>query len=1002
MAAQKGSRSETGSAVTRWLWLAPVVWTCLVGAVVWYASELDSTIRQYLSAPKTLTSAEFLHTIQSHHTAEVIAYGAVWVAGLVVFAVVARHLASYLKERERVQASARQAWQRSQLFFERQAMPMAITSPEKKWEQVNDPLCDLLGYSREELLKLTWDRLTHPDDLQADATHFDRMVAGKIDSYTLEKRFVRKDGGSVHVELSASCARSEDGKLDCVLAVVEDISERKASEAALRESERKYRELVENVNSIILRWTPRGEITFLNEFGQKFFGWTQAELVGGSVLGTIVPETETTGRDLRTLMDRVCDNPAAFETNVNENVRRDGTRVWIAWTNKTVFDAAGNLVEVLSIGTDVTEQRRAEEAIKESEKRYRSLFEANPHPMWVYDLETLRFVEVNDAAVQHYGYSREEFLGMTIAEIRPAEEVPRLVANLSQHGDKTIEKSGIWRHRKKDGSVIDVEIISHPLQFFGRKARLVLAHDVTEMLHAQARYRSLFDNSIEGIYQATQDGTILAANPALAQMLGFVAPEELITQRPRYFDSFAHEEDWAVFGEQMARRGILTSYEHELRRKDGTVVSVSENTRAVRDPRGQVTHYEGAVADVTPRKQAEREREKLMAQLVQAQKMEAVGQLAGGIAHDFNNILAAMLMQLELLQMEEGLPDQFRPALAELEQETTRAANLTRQLLMFSRRQVMQARRVDANALVANLLKMLRRLVNESIDLRWSAAPEELWVHGDPGMLEQVLMNLVVNARDAMPNGGQINISTSSTTITNVSLERSADARQGRFACIRVTDTGCGMDSETFRHLFEPFFTTKEVGKGTGLGLATVYGILKQHNGWAEAESTPGRGSTFRVFLPIDSASDSSPHGVSESPGVEEPGGNETVLVVEDELSVRSSIVRTLSERGYTVLEAANGNAALKLWENRSADVDLLLSDIVMPEGITGLDLADRLCREKHTLKVLLISGYTLELAQQGLPANANISYLAKPFTGRVLSKAVRDCLDARAVVGIP
>lgn len=861
----------------KWGWAIAVAWTLVVSLALWWStSHVKKTIRELEQMAREVSTPveDYRQGIRSHQRAEILAHGSVWAFGLVLLVLGVHQLKRRQREREEVEAAARKTEKRSQLFFDRQVVPMAITSPQKGWVQVNDHLCSLFGYTREELSQLTWAELTHPEDLERDLQYFERLRDGTIDDYSTEKRYIRKDGTVIDTHLSVSSVRRPDGTLEDVLAVIEDISARKRAEAALRESERKYRELIENANSIILRWTSRGEITFLNEFGQKFFGWTQAELLGRSVMGTIVPESESTGRDLRPLMDQVCNNPKAFESNVNENILRDGRRVWVAWTNKTVFDSAGKLVEVLSIGTDITERKRAEEALAESEARYRMFFEANPHPMWLYDLETLAFLAVNDAAVCHYGYSRPEFLSMTIADIRPSDDVPRLLENVARGNDDPIERSGIWRHRKKDGTVIWAEISSHALQYRGRPAKLVLAHDVTEQ------------------------------------------------------------------------------------------------------------------------KRAEQEQQRLLAQLIQAQKMEAVGQLAGGVAHDFNNILAAMMMQVGLLQMNPHFPPEFGPALADLEAEATRAANLTRQLLTFSRRQIMQPQVFDVNALLSNLLRMLKRLIGEHIRLDLKCAGEELWVNADPGMMEQVVVNLAVNARDAMPNGGSLLLKTEPRDLEETSIHGNPDAAPGRFVCLCVSDTGCGMDANTLKHIFEPFFTTKEPGKGTGLGLATVYGILKQHNGWVQVESQPHRGSTFRVFLPFHPKAPAKPDDLIELEQDSTPGGDETVLVVEDEASVRATIVKTLRNRGYRVLEAVNGNEALRVWRQQPGTVDLLLTDMVLPEGLTGLQLAQQLRRDSQHLKVLLMSGYNLELAQHGLPIQPGIKYLAKPFSGRLLSEAVRGCLN--------
>ena len=393
----------------------------------------------------------------------------------------------------------------------------------------------------------------------------------------------------------------------------------------------------------------------------------------------------------------------------------------------------------------------------------------------------------------------------------------------------------------------------------------------------------------------------------------------------------------------------------------------------------------GTFQDVTERKVLE-------TQLRQAQKLEAVGQLAGGIAHDFNNILAAIMMHLGLLQMNSSLDEETRHALEELDAQARRAAGLTRQLLMFSRRSVLAVKPLDLNAVVVNLLKMLRRLIGEQIDLRFDGKSALPLVQADEGMMEQVLMNLVVNARDAMPKGRRLTIGTTVADVGAVHAAANPNRRAGSFVCLFVSDTGCGMDAETLKRIFEPFFTTKEPGKGTGLGLATVHGIVAQHKGWVEVESEIGGGTTFRVYLPAAAQLQVETAPVPPSEPVRR--GKETVLLVEDELPVRQVVGQSLRALGYQVHEAGNGQEAMSFWQTHGAQVDLLLTDMVMPEGMTGLELAEQLQALKPGLKAIISSGYSAEMVEAGVPTKAGIVYLPKPYATSVLANVVRDCLD--------
>jgi two-component system, cell cycle sensor histidine kinase and response regulator CckA len=402
--------------------------------------------------------------------------------------------------------------------------------------------------------------------------------------------------------------------------------------------------------------------------------------------------------------------------------------------------------------------------------------------------------------------------------------------------------------------------------------------------------------------------------------------------------------------------------------------------------------WDGIATDISDRRRMEE-------RLRQSQKMEAVGQLAGGVAHDFNNILAAILMQIGLLQEKKNLDLETREALTDLQHGAERAATLTRQLLIFSRRSVLDVKRLDLNALIENLLKMLRRLIGEHIQLTFTAATPSLRVEADAGMLEQVLVNLAVNARDAMPRGGQLWISSTRVELDHTSVQAHPQGAAGRFACLRVQDTGCGIEPALLRRIFEPFFTTKEVGKGTGLGLATVHGIVAQHHGWVEVESEVGKGSTFHVFLP--EAKECQPEvGEPLTVPPTTPRGCETLLLVEDDEDVRRQLTRSLRSFGYEVLEATNGKEALLIWEKSHPHIELLLTDMLMPEGLTGLDLAREFRAKKAALKVIITSGYSPDLIPSNQGGGSQIAFLAKPYRPSVLAATVRSCLDAGSTPG--
>jgi PAS domain S-box-containing protein len=382
------------------------------------------------------------------------------------------------------------------------------------------------------------------------------------------------------------------------------------------------------------------------------------------------------------------------------------------------------------------------------------------------------------------------------------------------------------------------------------------------------------------------------------------------------------------------------------------------------------------------------------AQLRQAQKMESVGQLAAGVAHDFNNILTIIQGHSTLLASDSSLDCDLAESARQISLAAERAANLTRQLLMFSRKQIMQPQLLNLNDIITNVSKMLRAMMGESVNLRRELSPDLPAIHADPGMMEQILVNLAVNARDAMPKGGDLCIGTRYLAIDEAYVHAHPEARTGHFVCLSVSDTGHGMDAATLARIFEPFFTTKDIGKGTGLGLATIYGIVKQHQGWVEVESEVGEGTTFKVYLPV---SCKGAVGQILHRPKDVPGGDETILVVEDEPALRELVQEILEKKGYRVLEASTGVQALKLWDEHKNEIDLLLTDMMMPEGVSGRELAEHVLAERSDLKVIYSSGYSLDVVSPGFTVSEGLNFLQKPYDPETLAQTVRDCLNSSA-----
>jgi len=502
---------------------------------------------------------------------------------------------------------------------------------------------------------------------------------------------------------------------------------------------------------------------------------------------------------------------------------------------------------------------------------------------------------------------------------------------------------------------------------------------------SESRYRSLVQSAVYGIYRSSVDGRFLDVNPALIHMLGYDSADEVVKLDPQR-EVFVEPAEHERLLQEFQRTGCLDSAEVRWKRKDGSVITVRLSGRAATELDEADQALEIIAEDIT-------ERRALEDQFRQAQKMEAVGRLAGGVAHDFNNLLMVVSGYTEVLM--EAL-DQNDPLLVKvqaIQQAADRATTLTRQLLAFSRKQLLELKVVDVNSIVADMERLLRPLIGENIDLTTKLTPNVGHTRADAGQLEQVIMNLVVNAKDAMPDGGRILIQTSEADPDTARREHSL-IEPGTYILLSVSDTGAGMDRETQSRIFEPFFTTKEKGKGTGLGLSTVYGIVKQGGGYIFAQSEPGCGTTFRIYLPRVADPADSPRVDKHAQTA--AGGSETVLLVEDEESVRELVRETLKTRGYRVIEASDGIAAMRVSEEYQGNIEILITDVVMP-GMSGRELAKRVAAARPNIRVLYLSGYTEDAIIHEGALEPGTGFLQKPFTLQVLARKVREVLQGES-----
>jgi two-component system, cell cycle sensor histidine kinase and response regulator CckA len=759
-----------------------------------------------------------------------------------------------------------------------------------------------------------------------------------------------------------------------------EVLERRRIQSSLAE----LASIVKSTDDAIIGKDLRGIITSWNRAAERIYGYRAEEAIGRPIT-IIVPSNLM--EEASEIMSQIADGEHVSHLET-ERITKSGSVLDMSLTVSPVYDTQGHIVGASTIARDITEAKRARQALRESEEQYRMLFQNNPLPMWVFERKTLRFLAVNEAAVRHYGYAREEFSRMTIRDIRPSKDIPRLLAEVA-NTQTGLQEMEVWRHCKKDGTIIDVEITGHDLNFQGADAELILAHDITDRLKGEERLRQslerfakAFRSSPFGVTISSEgDGRYLDVNPAFLRIMGYEL-EEMVGRTVEELNVWADPQHRALMIERLNSPQPTKPIEAVFRTQSGgtRIVEVAAERIQLDDEPCvlAITH------DVTESKQLEQ-------QFRQAQKMEAVGRLAGGIAHDFNNMMGVVIgySEIAMERLESAHPAQ--KCLLEIRKAGERASTLTRQLLAFSRQQLLEPRTLNLNSVINNMSKMLLHMIGEDISLILRPTEPLGSVRADLGQIEQVVMNFAVNARDAMPKGGKIVIETANVDLDDNYVRQHQAVKSGRYIMLSFTDTGIGMNEATKARLFEPFFTTKEPGKGTGLGLSTVYGIVKQSGGYVWAYSEMGLGTTFKVYLPRVDQPAESLIKVTDERAL--PTGTETVLVVEDESALRDLAVSILETNGYTVLSADDSEIALAISKQYESKIDLLLTDVVMP-GLTGPDLAVEIKAQRPELKVVYMSGYAGNMMlHQGVPG-AELPLLTKPFSTRALLMKVRAVLD--------
>lgn len=754
----------------------------------------------------------------------------------------------------------------------------------------------------------------------------------------------------------------------------------------LQQAEEKYRAIFDNAIEGIFQSTIDGRFITANPAMARILGYDSPE----EMIATITDVTHQlyVNPDYRTEAARIQEERGILQGFEFEAYRKDGATIWLCLNRRSVRNEKGEEIYREGSVEDITDRKRAQQALTESDSRKDAILKSALDCVITIDHEG-KIIDFNPAAEHTFGYRSEDVVGKVMAElIIPAAQRPYQKAGLAKYlatGRSTILGKRIEvAAMRLDGDEFPVELTITAIGTLPHLTFTAFIRDLTErkrreveLRRSEERYRDLVENAHDLIYEHDLEGNYTSSNKAGERITGYSLEETLHlnlaqTVAPEYLAKAVEMTRRKLAGEK------VTAYDLEIIARDGSRVALEVNTSLVFHD-GVPIGVQGIARDVTERNQLEE-------RLRQSQKLEAVGQLAGGVAHDFNNLLTVIggYSSMLLGKLPEDSP--HRSAVEEIKKAGDRAAGLTRQLLAFSRKQILQPVVLDLNVVVSDLDKMLRRLIGEDIDLLTITEPGLGHVNADPGQMEQMVINLIVNARDAMPAGGKLTLQTSNVTLSGDYAVKHVPAVPGDYVMVSVSDTGCGMDAETQARIFEPFFTTKAAGKGTGLGLSTVYGIVKQSGGNIWAYSEVDHGSTFKIYLPRVDGNHNEPV-MHASPAVLH--GTETILLVEDEEQVRKIVEEILTSQGYRVLTAPNGESALALAKQYEGEIHLLITDVVMPV-MGGRALVEQLSPLRPQMAVLYMSGYTDDaVVRHGLVGEQQ-AFIQKPFAADALARKVR------------
>ncbi|MCP4601554.1 MAG: PAS domain S-box protein [Proteobacteria bacterium] len=892
--------------------------------------------------------------------------------------------------------------ERYKLLYDNALAAMYTVSLDGKPVSINDVGLSMLGYSSREDFFKNFEATNHwasPDE----EIHLLGLLKEKGEVYNFETQ-AKTTVGKTFWTASSLRINAKENTLD---AMVIDITERRRAEDALRKSEEKYRLLADNATDVIWTMNMEQRITYLSPSIEKLRGFTPDEALKISMEDGLTSDSyKVVVATIREEIARDGEPEVAPDRSVTielEQICKNGSTVWTEVTTSFLRDDNGSPIGFLGITRDITERKQAEEARLVSEKRMRSLIDQSPVSIQILD-DSGNVIQANEAWEKLWGVPWEEFVKLEYNMLEDKQlveiglmkflekayegEVVTLPAagydamTTSENGNKRWVRGSIYPIKDKSGKVVNIVLMHEDIT--DRRV-------AEEKLSSQKNFIDIAIDSLPGIfYLFTQEGKFLRWNRNFEIVSGYTA-DEINTMHPREF--FPVEEQPLV--EKRIREVFSkgeSSVEANWLSKDGTKTFyfLTGTLVVVEGIPCQV----GMGVDINNRVIAEEERGKLESQLRQAQKMESVGRLAGGVAHDFNNLLTGITGNISLAQMDMSTDDPIYKMLGEIDRIAERAADLTRQLLAFSRKQIIEPKVINLNDLIENMYRMLGRIIGEDVEIKTLPLKRLGRIKADPGQVEQIITNLAVNARDAMPDGGKLTIETVNVNLDEEYCKKHPYVEPGKYVMLAISDNGVGMVKETQSRIFDPFFTTKAEGQGTGLGLATAYGIVKQHGGHVEVYSEIGAGTTFKIYFPL--VQSKAETITRTSPLSHLPRGTETVYIVEDESMVRNIATKILTRLGYKVVSADDGLHALAAANDKGIPIDLLLTDIVMP-NMNGRELAEKLHKQYPEMKVLFTSGYTENVIVHHGVLEEGLNFIGKPYTPQGLAEKVRKVLDARA-----